>query len=78
MSALPIFDQVPAPAGELWNCTEATPDPASAELDVTETEPCTFAAATGAVTAPVGAVESTAKVTADVTVFPAASAPVTV
>ena len=63
----------------IWNCAVATPDPASAELDVTFTAlPRTFAAATGAVTDPVGAVESTVNVTALVAVFPAASATVTV
>ena len=65
-------------AGEVWNCAEPTPEPASAELDVTATEPRTFAAATGAVTEPVGAVESIVKVIADVAVLPNASAPVIV
>ena len=78
VSAAPRLDHVAAPAGEVWNCAERTPEPASAELDVTATEPRTFAAATGAVTEPVGAVESSVKVIADVAVLPKASAPVIV
>jgi hypothetical protein len=73
-----MFDHVPAPAGEAWNWADATPEPASAEFDVTTTEPRTFAAAAGAVTAPVGAVVSIVNVTAAVAVLPALSAPVTV
>ncbi len=75
MSAAARFDQVPALAGELWNCTEATPDPASAELDVSETDPRTLAAAAGAVTAPVGSVLSTRTpvINGDVNVLPALS-----
>ena len=30
-----MFVQVPAPAGERWNWAEATPEPASAELEET-------------------------------------------
>ena len=73
-----MFDHVSAPAGEVWNWADATPEPASAEFDVTATEPRTFAAATGAVTAPVGAVVSIVKVIAAVAVLPAPSAAVTV
>jgi hypothetical protein len=51
--------QVPAPAGERWNWTAATPEPASAELLVSAIVPRTFAAAAGLVTEPVGSVLST-------------------
>ena len=79
VSATPRFDHEPAPAGETWNCADATPDDASAELDVTLTAvPRTFALATGAVTEPVGAVASAVNVNVLVAVFPAASATVTV
>ena len=37
VSAAPRFVHVPAPAGEIWNCAEATPLPASAESEVTVT-----------------------------------------
>ena len=37
------FVQVPAPAGERWNWTVATPEPASAELLVSAIVPRTFA-----------------------------------
>ena len=73
VSAAPRFDHVPAPAGEGWNCAEPTPAPASAEFDVTATEPRRFAAAAGAVTEPVGAVASAVNVNALVAAFPAAS-----
>ena len=66
------------PAGEVWNCAERTPERASAELDVAATVPRRFAAAAGAVTAPVGAALSREIVTALGAVFPAASAAVTV
>ena len=57
------FVQVPAPIGERWNWTVATPEPpASAELLVRPTVPRTFAAAAGAVTEPVGFVPSTSQV----------------
>ena len=49
------FVQVPAPAGERWNWTVATPEPVSAESLVSVTVPRTFAPAAGAVTEPVGA-----------------------
>ena len=45
------FVQVPAPAGERWNWTVATPEPpASAELLVSAIVPRTFAPGAGAVT----------------------------
>ena len=53
------FVHVPAPAGERWNCTVSTPEPASAELPVSAIVPRTFAAAAGLVTEPVGSVLST-------------------
>ncbi len=57
------FVQVPAPIGERWNWTVATPEPpASAELLVRPTVPRMFAAAAGAVTEPVGFVPSTSQV----------------
>ena len=53
------FVQVPAPAGERWNWTVATPEPESAELLVSATVvPRRFAPALGAVTVPVGSVLS--------------------
>ncbi len=60
MSAAPMFVQTPAPAGERWNWAEATPEPASAEFELTVTAfPRTFALAAGAVIAPEGIVLST-------------------
>ena len=57
------FVQVPAPIGERWNWTVATPEPpASAELLVRPIVPRTLAAAAGAVTEPVGFVPSTSQV----------------
>src|SRR2546423_1710893 len=55
-----MFVQVPAPAGERWNWTVATPEPASAaSVEETATDvPETLALAAGAVTEPVGFVES--------------------
>ena len=53
------FVQVPAPIGERWNWTVATPEPPSAELLVSETVPRTLAASAGAVIEPVGLVLST-------------------
>ena len=44
------FVQVPAPAGERWNCTVATPEPVSAESLVRAIVPRTSAAAAGPVT----------------------------
>ena len=68
------FVQVPAPAGERWNCVVATPEPASAELLVIAIVPRTFAPPAGAVTAPVGAVLSTRTVIgADEKALPALS-----
>ena len=85
MSAAPIVVQVPAPAGERWNRALATPEAepptaGSAELEVTETEaPRTFAAAAGAVTAPVGFVLSTRTlvIVVEVKVLPALSVVIT-
>ena len=56
-----------------------TPEPASAELDVTATDPRTFAAAAGAVTAPVGSVLSTRTLvtSVEVTVLPDLSVVIT-
>ena len=72
------FVQVPAPAGERWNWTVATPEPASAELLVSAIVPRTFAPAAGAVTAPVGSVLSTRIViAAEVKALPALSVVVT-
>ena len=74
-----IVVQVPAPAGERWNWAEATPEPASAELEETVTAaPRTLAEAAGAVSEPVGAVESLVKVrVVAVLVLPALSVLVT-
>src|SRR5712692_1007567 len=71
--------QVPAPAGERWNWAEATPEPPSAELEETVTAvPRTFAEAAGAVSEPLGAVESFTSVsTVAAEVLPAASVLVT-
>ncbi|HET6171053.1 MAG TPA: hypothetical protein VFD90_00515 [Gaiellales bacterium] len=59
VSAAPRFDHEPAPAGETWNCAEATPLVTSAESDATVSAPATFAPLAGAVTEPVGGLEST-------------------
>ena len=59
MSAAPRFVHEPAPAGEVWNCTDATPEPVSAEFDVTVTVPLTAAPLAGAVIDPVGGMAST-------------------
>jgi hypothetical protein len=79
VSAEPMFVHVPAPAGERWNCAEATPEPPSAEFDETVTlEPVTFALVAGAVIEPVGLVESLVKVkTLALDVLPAVSVEVT-
>ena len=50
---------MPAPAGERWKTTVSTPDPASAEFEVSATVPRRSAASAGAVTEPVGSVLST-------------------
>jgi hypothetical protein len=69
------FVHVPAPIGERWNWTVATPEPPSAELLVSETVPRTLAASAGAVTEPVGFVPSTSQVyeAAEESRLPAAS-----
>ena len=59
VSAAPRFVHVSVPAGEVWNCAEATPAPASAESAVTVTVALTAAPLDGAVSEPVGAVVST-------------------
>ena len=67
--------QVPAPAGERWKTTVSRPEPASAELLVSETGGTPISAPlAGAVTEPVGRVLSTRTVTvAEVKVLPALS-----
>ena len=78
VSATPRFDHEPAPAGDVWNCTDATPAAASVAVALAATlAPRTFAPATGAVTALVGASPSATMVTLVVAVFPTASAMVT-
>jgi hypothetical protein len=79
VSAALIVVQVPAPAGDRWNSADATPEPPSAEFDVTETlAPLTLALEAGAVIDPVGAVESFVNVrTVALEVFPALSVEVT-
>ena len=57
------FVQLPAPAGERWNCTVATPEPLSAESLARATVPRRFAPVAGAVTEPVGGVLSSRTVT---------------
>src|SRR4051794_4906428 len=71
--------QVPAPAGERWNCADATPEPGSDEFDETATVvPRAFDELDGAVSEPVGFVESFVKVsTVAFEVPPAASVDVT-
>ena len=54
VSAAATFVQVLAPAGERWNSALATPEPASAEFEVSVNVPLMVALAAGAVTAPVG------------------------
>jgi hypothetical protein len=64
-----------APAAERWKAAFRTPEPASAESEVTDTVvPRTFADAAGAVTEPVGLVESFVNVRlVVVAVFPTTS-----
>ena len=59
VSAAATLVHVFVPAGERWNCALATPDPPSAESDVTENVPLMMAPDAGAVTDPVGAELST-------------------
>src|ERR671925_376750 len=75
VSAEPMFVQLPVPAGERWNCAEATPEPPSAEFESTEIVPSTTAPALGAVTEPVGLVLSTRTfaTAAEATLLPALS-----
>ena len=75
-----MFVQTPPPAGERWNCAFATPEPPSAEFELTVTAfPVTFALAAGAVTAPVGFVLSTRTlvISAEVKVLPTLSVVIT-
>ena len=76
MSAVPRFDHVPVPWGEVWNWAEATPEPASAEFAETATlVPLTNAFAAGAVIDPVGAVLSmrTLAIVGEIEVLPTLS-----
>ena len=70
-----IVVHVPAPAGERCSAADATPDPASAELADTVTDPRTMALVAGDVSEPVGAVLSTRTLltVADVVELPALS-----
>src|SRR5919108_729203 len=79
VSAEPMFVQLPVPAGERWNCAEATPEPPSAEFASTEIVPRTTAPALGAVTEPLGLVLSTPTfaTTAEVVELPALSLVIT-
>ena len=54
--------QVPAPAGERWKMTVATPLPASAESLASTTVPARRRRSAGEVTEPVGLVASTSHV----------------
>ena len=74
VSAVPTFVHESAPDGDRWNWADATPEPPSAELDVTLTVPRTLAVV-GAVTAPVGSVLSTRMLLTDaeVVTLPATS-----
>src|SRR3954449_6695024 len=79
VSTVPRFDHEPAPAGEVWNCTELTPAAPSVAVAVRATAaPRTLAPDAGAVTLLVGAVPSATIVTLVVAVLPTASATVTV
>ncbi len=71
-----MFVQTPAPAGLRWNWALATPEPPSAEFELTVTAfPRTLAEAAGAVSEPVGFVLSTRTfvTSAEVNVLPALS-----
>ena len=60
VTSVEMVVQTPAPAGERWNAAEATPEPASVELEETVTAaPRTLAPEAGAVIDPAGAVLST-------------------
>ena len=75
VSAVATLDHVLVPAGERWNNALATPDPRSAESEVTTTVPLMMADDAGAVTDPVGTVLSTRTLAmvADVKVLPTLS-----
>ena len=66
---------MPAPAGERWKTTLATPEPPSVELLTSMIVPLTSAPSAGEVIEPVGSVASTSHVyvTSLASVFPAAS-----
>ena len=65
---------MPAPAGERWNTIVSTPEPASAELLASATEPLTLAPPAGEVTEPVGFVLSIRRfATTSVLVLPTSS-----
>src|SRR5919204_218130 len=70
-----MFVHVPAPAGERWNCADATPEPPSAEFESTEIVPRTTAPEAGAVTEPDGLLLSTRTLptAAEATLLPALS-----
>src|ERR671937_11801 len=61
-----MFVQLFAPAGERWNCTDATPEPPSDGLALTVIVWRTAAPSAGAVSEPPGSVLSTRTVTAAV------------
>ncbi len=80
-ASVPIVVQVFAPAGERWKVAFSTPEPESAESELTVTpEPRTKALFAGAVRPPVGLVLSTrtrTEVSPELTVLPALSVVVT-
>ncbi len=72
VESVSIVVQVPAPAGERWKATEATPDPPSLAPAASATVP--RSGLPGSVTVPVGAVLLTVTVVVDESVvLPAAS-----
>ena len=74
LESVSIVVHVPAPAGERWNTTWATPETESAEFDATATVPDSEAPPAGEVSEPVGSLLSTLIVClAESSVFPAAS-----
>src|SRR5579884_945046 len=82
LESVPIVVHVPAPCGERWNATEATPlpEPSLTSLDETVTlEPETKEPPAGVVTEPVGGALSTltAVSAGEACVFPAASVTIT-
>ena len=79
VSAAATFVQVLAPAGDRWKSTLATPEPPSAESDVTVKVPLMIALGAGAVIDPAGAVLSTRTLamTPDVKALPTLSVVIT-